>query len=337
MKLESGVVEIRQAPLLSRLVCPRCKGGIHGISSGLHCKPCGLTYPTYDDVIVMVAAQTLSADSDQIPVQDKRKSDQQRLYTKVAEHWDLAAKPFSFVPNAFSFLNYGYVPTDNEQFSRVQLPEHLPNRYCANLAVEVVGQTNLTDKEVLEVGCGRGGNITTMNAFFEPKLSIGIDLCLASVQFCLGKHSQPTAFFAVADAETLPFPEESFDVVYNLESSHAYPERESFYREVYRVLKPCGDFLYSDFLMKDEFAVAIALLEDLGFELLRDQDITSNVLKSISLTAEERRHMLSEYGFESEKDQKFLEHFLALPGSDIFNDMEQRRAPYRILNLKKTR
>ena len=46
------------------------------------------------------------------------------------------------------------------------------------------------------------------------------------------------------DAQDLPFPDESFDAVINVEASHIYPNFERFLGEVARVLRPGGHFLY---------------------------------------------------------------------------------------------
>ena len=49
------------------------------------------------------------------------------------------------------------------------------------------------------------------------------------------------------NAESLPFADESFDAVINVEASHGYPDFPRFLAEVARVLRPGGHFLYADF------------------------------------------------------------------------------------------
>ena len=39
-------------------------------------------------------------------------------------------------------------------------------------------------KDLLEVGCGRGGNLYTIHQYYKPKSAVGVDLCKANVQFC---------------------------------------------------------------------------------------------------------------------------------------------------------
>lgn len=45
------------------------------------------------------------------------------------------------------------------------------------------------------------------------------------------------------DAESLPFPEQPFDAVINIDSAYHYPHHPRFLAEVARVLRPGGHFL----------------------------------------------------------------------------------------------
>jgi ubiquinone/menaquinone biosynthesis C-methylase UbiE len=56
--------------------------------------------------------------------------------------------------------------------------------------------------------------------------------------------------FVHGDAQSLPFADESFDVVINIEASHGYPDFPRFLAEVARVLRPGGRFLYADVLLR---------------------------------------------------------------------------------------
>ena len=63
----------------------------------------------------------------------------------------------------------------------------------------------------------------------------------------------PGLDFVHGDAENLPFPDESFDAVINVEASHIYPHFDRFLSEVKRVLRPGGHFLHVDFRNRDNF------------------------------------------------------------------------------------
>src|SRR5262245_13666929 len=72
------------------------------------------------------------------------------------------------VAGQFSFfLNFGYVPNDNPQDAVVELPTHCLNRNCTKLVLEVIGDCNLRGRDVLDVGCGRGGMVWTINKYYD--------------------------------------------------------------------------------------------------------------------------------------------------------------------------
>jgi len=80
----------------------------------------------------------------------------------------------------------------------------------------------------------------------HPASYTGLDLNPAGIAFCRKRHNVPGLDFVQGDAENLPFPDQSFDAVINIESSHCYPRFPRFLAEVARVLRPGGHFLYAD-------------------------------------------------------------------------------------------
>lgn len=57
--------------------------------------------------------------------------------------------------------------------------------------------------------------------------------------------------FLQGDVGALPFPDNSFDIVLSLNGFHAFPDKESAYREIFRVLNPGGIFC-GCFYIRDE-------------------------------------------------------------------------------------
>ena len=97
---------------------------------------------------------------------------------------------------------------------------------------------------------------------------VGLDVCPANIAYCSSKTRLPEASYLVADAENIPFANESFDVVLNMESAHAYPNRAKFYAEVYRILRPGGIFLYTELMPADQVEQNVRLLR--GSRLVRN-------------------------------------------------------------------
>ena len=192
------------------------------------------------------------------------------------------------------------------------------------LVLEVIGGCDLSGRRVLDVGCGRGGTVSVITQFFEPASVCGLDLAPAAIQFCRTSQRDAKVAFHVGDAEQLPFPDTSFEVVTNIESSCTYPDIRAFYRQVFRVLVPGGHFLYTDAMPVGRFAECTRYLRDTGFRLELDRDITANVLASCDEIA---GHRMQAYGARREGA---MDDFLGTPGSHFYGEMKRGGWAYRI-------
>lgn len=142
------------------------------------------------------------------------------------------------------FLNYAFDPLDG---SRPALePQDEPMRHNVQLYAHVVGGADLRGRRVLEVSCGHGGGASWIMRTFRPSEYVGLDLNLEAIGHCLARHRLTGLGFVRGDAQALPFPDASFDVVLNVEASHCYPDFPAFVGEVARVLRPGGRFLHAD-------------------------------------------------------------------------------------------
>ncbi|HEX2383865.1 MAG TPA: SDR family oxidoreductase [Acidimicrobiales bacterium] len=221
------------------------------------------------------------------------------------------------------FLNYGYVSRGPDDEAVFDVPDATPNRNSVRLALELVGETPLTGRDVLDVGCGRGGTAALLAEQFGAA-AVGVDLSPEAVTFCRAAHRATGARFEVGDAEHLPCDDRSFDVVVNVESSHTYPDMRAFLREVSRVLRPDGQFLHTDLLAGQRWLEVQAVLAGLGFAVISDRDITANVLASCNEIAESRT---AAFGARDAA----IDNFLAVPGSPVYEQMASGAWEYRIV------
>lgn len=227
------------------------------------------------------------------------------------------------------FMNLGYLPGPQPRFAAVELPRHAINRNSVTLVLELIGDCDLTGRDVLDVGCGRGGVIHVIRSHFQAGRAVGIDLSAGGVAYCRRRHRYPHTAFARADAERLPLAGGSVDVVTNCESSHNYPNITRFFAEVRRVLRTGGWFLYTDVHPVEEFRQHLRTLQDLGFAIERDRDITPNVLASCDQSAQ-----LQFEAFGREGGDVDMANAIGVPGSKIYEDMRHGRTTYRIVKLR---
>jgi ubiquinone/menaquinone biosynthesis C-methylase UbiE len=192
----------------------------------------------------------------------------------------------------WTFMNYGYMPAGRGEAPLPLETADEPDRSSIALYNHVAGAIPLDGRDALEVGCGRGGGSSFIARYLRPRTMKGVDFSQKAVLFCRQTHVVEGLSFECADAERLPFPDESFDAVVNVESSHCYGSVPAFLSEVRRVLRVGGTFLFADFRPANQLA---ALREDLsrsGLDLVRETEITANVLASLESGEGRRLHLM---------------------------------------------
>jgi ubiquinone/menaquinone biosynthesis C-methylase UbiE len=94
------------------------------------------------------------------------------------------------------------------------------------------------------------------------------------------------------DAENLPFLDESFDAVLNVEASHAYPHFNRFLSEMVRVLRPGGHFLYVDFRGFLEYDAWDTALAGLPLRMESKREINPDVLRGLDNNSGRYLHLV---------------------------------------------
>ena len=230
-------------------------------------------------------------------------------------------------------MNYGYAPLDFLEPEIEWRDEDQANRYCLQLYQQVAGGVNLQDKELLEVGCGRGGGAFFIGKYLKPRSMTGIDFSSNAVAFCKSHYKLEGLSFLHGDAENLPCPSNSFDAVINIESSHCYNSMERFLREVVRVLRPQGSFLFADLCLREEVPSLRARLRRSGLNILEEERITPNVLRALELDNERKLSLIQS------KVPKFLrervQQFAGVVGSPVYQRFHSGEWEYLRFVLQK--
>jgi SAM-dependent methyltransferase len=188
----------------------------------------------------------------------------------------------------WTFMNYGYAEVDETTPRIVLDPSDERERYCIQLYHHVAASTDFSGKDVLEVSCGRGGGASYLNRRFRPRTLTAFDVAPAAIDFCRRMHHAPGLHFLQGDAEKMPVPDASMDVVIDIESSFCYGDIDRFLAEVCRVLRPGGRFLYADMRFGEELDEWMAAIRRSGLALELVEDITKNVVKALALDSRRR-------------------------------------------------
>ncbi len=134
----------------------------------------------------------------------------------------------------------------NNKDSLIQGQENLVN-YCISKL------SSMKNKKVLDIGCGNGIQGIYILKIFNPLEYIGIDINKYNIRIANSmkeKNNIQNISFNVDDAHGLKtIDNESVDIVLNIESAFHYPDKMKFLNEIYRVLKPGGEFLIADVLI----------------------------------------------------------------------------------------
>ncbi|WP_411105299.1 class I SAM-dependent methyltransferase [Streptomyces sp. cmx-4-9] len=126
--------------------------------------------------------------------------------------------------------------------------------FAADLAARAA---RLHPRRILELAAGTGALTSALLAAAPSAEVTATDLNEAMV--ALGSARAPGALWLQADAQRLPFPDGSFDLVACQFGVMFFPDRVAAYTEVRRVLAPGGRFLFTTWGPLDTHAFGAAL------------------------------------------------------------------------------
>jgi SAM-dependent methyltransferase len=160
----------------------------------------------------------------------KKSADSKKVTTdEVREFWQNNPLCASDIPYVLGSRDYfEFYDTLREKV------ESIPYSYALHEYKEFTG------KKVLDVGCGNGYVLSKYAT--EGAMVCGIDITQASIDLCQKRfaHLQLQGDFQVADAQNIPFPDNTFECVCSMGVLHHVPDTQKALDEIHRVLKPGG-------------------------------------------------------------------------------------------------
>lgn len=214
------------------------------------------------------------------------------------------------------FMNYGYAGC-TERSDLALRPEDEPHRPFIRMYSHTLGQAGpVAGRDVLEIGCGRGGGSAWIARTQGVRSVTGVDLSNYAIELCKHLHCVPNLTFRRGDAEKLPFRDASFDVVVNVESCHHYPSLSTFFDEVERVLRPRGALCVATYWDPPGLARFERALSNTSLEVVRTVDITPRVVDGLRATDAMKAALIRRHAPWFLRP--LLNHFTAVGGSAVY-------------------
>jgi len=146
-------------------------------------------------------------------------------------------------------LHHGYYET-NKKLSPLEAQEILIEKLAGMLNIQQY------DK-ILDAGCGMGGSSIYLAKKYQAAIT-GITLSHRQAEIAAKQAEQEnvkSVVFKIEDALSLASLENnSFDIVWSLESCEQFYDKELFFKQAFRVLKPGGKFMLATWCSdRDEY------------------------------------------------------------------------------------
>ncbi|UKO95996.1 methyltransferase domain-containing protein [Nostoc sp. UHCC 0870] len=160
------------------------------------------------------------------------------LYQRIQEFYDASSGLWEQIWG--EHMHHGYYGVNGtEKKDRRQAQIDLIEELLSWAGVE-------TAENILDVGCGIGGSSLYLAEKFQAQAT-GITLspvqAARATERAKEKGLSAKSKFLVANAQAMPFDDNTFDLVWSLESGEHMPDKTKFMQECYRVLKPGGKFI----------------------------------------------------------------------------------------------
>ena len=219
-----------------------------------------------------------------------------------------------------SHVHWGYWdnPTnaDGSIVDYAQASEKLSRKICNAAKIK-------DGMRILEVGCGFGGTIASLNDRFSNLYLVGLNiderqLNRAKKQVKPSNNNQIE--FVVANACQLPFEKDFFDAVIAIECIFHFPSRVHFFQEVQRVVVSHGKLALSDYLPRFWVSPLIKILNPISKPIIEK----SFGYSDITYTLAEYRSLAKKTGLLSCIEEDITIN--TLPTYKVFKTLQRRRS-----------
>jgi len=223
-------------------------------------------------------------------------------------------------------MNYGYIENTTVSATENIRPQLM-------LYERVLGNTNINNKRVIEIGSGRGAGAAFLAEKFKPELYIGMDLAINASLNSITTDNVNCLRFVSGDALAIPIKKKSIDIVINIESSHCYGNLAEFIKQVSDLLVRDGYFCYCDLMPASQIKQLQQYFESNQMAVIESENITENILASLDSTSTENsgkiRANIPWYL------RKAFSDFAGIQNTSVYNLFKSGKLVYYLFLVKK--
>jgi len=128
---------------------------------------------------------------------------------------------------------------------------------------------------VLEIACGTGRLTRHLRYYFPSSTKlVASDISPDMIELARSHLKDPSIEFQMADAQQLPFSDNSFDLVVCQYGLMFLPERLKGFKEIFRVLKPGGRLVFSTWDSVDKIPLVGLIFNQFILPFFQGEDLT---------------------------------------------------------------
>lgn len=178
--------------------------------------------------------------------------DRHKMTRKIALFWDQISEGWHKIWG--THIHHGYYE-HNQALNPKDAQEKLIEKLSQRLRI-------MPKDKILDVGCGMGGSSLYLAKHYNATVT-GITLSSKQVEIATRKadeSKEKNVSFKIEDALSLAsFEDNSFDIIWSLESCEQFIDKTMFLKQAYRVLKPGGQLMLATWCSsQDEYVDNLA-------------------------------------------------------------------------------
>jgi SAM-dependent methyltransferase len=134
----------------------------------------------------------------------------------------------------------------------------------------VLAGLDLSGLRVLDIGCGSGGITLHIARTHGPAEVVGFDIEAPVLEVARTRAAKEglaeRVNFVQGEPGPLPFPDESFDLVFSKDSLIHVPDKDALFADIFRLLRPNGWFAASDWMISHDGEPSPEMLDYIAAE-----------------------------------------------------------------------